>query len=216
MIPPAFLEQWNHYNPTHIIRELASDSELQTSRCLHRTLGAREDQDGTHLLLMQVIKGIIRLGGVGCHRAHCSMTVLTGYFISSPSGLFIFLPAVHTNSGDNMKKLGAAIGFAVGVINTLLGAGGGMLVVPTLKAQGLEQKQAQATAIAVILPLTIVSAVIYLLKNNVSVKGALFYIPFGLIGSVLGSMLLPKLSGKTLNIMFGVFLIYSAVRMFLK
>lgn len=115
-----------------------------------------------------------------------------------------------------MKKLGAAAGLAVGFINTLLGAGGGMLVVPTLKAQGLNQKQAQATAIAVILPLTIISAAVYLFKNDVEFSTSLRYIPFGLLGSIAGAMLLPKLSGKTLNLIFGVFLIYSAVRMFLK
>lgn len=115
-----------------------------------------------------------------------------------------------------MKNIKAAAGIAVGIINTMLGAGGGMLVVPTLKAEGLNQKEAQATAIAVILPLTIVSAVIYLFKNHVGFTDSLVYIPFGLVGSVAGAMLLPKLSGKVLNIIFGVFLIYSAVRMFFK
>lgn len=114
------------------------------------------------------------------------------------------------------KKLSIAAGFAVGIINTMLGAGGGMLVVPTLKAEGLSQKEAQATAIAVILPLTIASAAIYLFKNQVGISDSFVYIPFGLIGSVAGAALLTKLSGKALNIIFGVFLIYSAVRMFLK
>lgn len=104
----------------------------------------------------------------------------------------------------------------VGIINTMLGAGGGMLVVPTLKAEGLNQKQAQATAIAVILPLTIVSAAIYLLKSQVRIPDSLIYIPFGLLGSIAGATLLKKMSGKVLNIIFGIFLIYSGVRMFLK
>ena len=65
--------------------------------------------------------------------------------------------------GDSsMKKstVGAA-GALVGIVNVLLGAGGGILAVPILKKCGLTQKQAQANAVAVILPLTIISFIIY-------------------------------------------------------
>lgn len=115
-----------------------------------------------------------------------------------------------------LKKLGIPVGIVVGVLNSLLGAGGGMLVVPTLKAQGLSQKEAQATAISVILPLCLVSAVFYLVRGETVLKDALIYMPFGIIGGAIGALLLPKISGKILNVAFGIFLIYSAVRMFLK
>lgn len=63
--------------------------------------------------------------------------------------------------------LGAA-GALVGIINILLGAGGGILAVPILKKNGLTQKQAQANAVAVILPLTIISFIIYIKKDYVN------------------------------------------------
>lgn len=115
-----------------------------------------------------------------------------------------------------MKFLNLLIGFFVGTMNSLLGAGGGMLVVPTLKAEGLNQKEAQATAIAVILPLTVISAVMYVIKSHSGVMQSVGFLPFGIIGGIIGAKLLPKISSKALNIAFGLFMIYSAVRMFLK
>lgn len=91
-----------------------------------------------------------------------------------------------------------------------------MLVVPTLKAGGLSQKEAQATAIAVILPLTIISAVMYVLKSHSVAMQSLGFLPFGVVGGIIGANLLPKISGKVMNIAFGIFMIYSSVRMFLK
>lgn len=131
-------------------------------------------------------------------------------------GLFIFLFSWNTKSGDEMKKLLYPIGLLVGFVNSLLGAGGGMVVVPALKNQKLSQQEAQATAIAVILPLTIISAIIYLVKGNVQIQQTLIYIPFGLIGSVVGAKILPKISNHILSLVFGGFLIWSAARLFFK
>ena len=45
-------------------------------------------------------------------------------------------------------------GLLIGVVNIMLGAGGGMLTVPFYKKIGLSQKQAQINAVATILPIT--------------------------------------------------------------
>lgn len=61
-----------------------------------------------------------------------------------------------------MKKAKMFIfGILVGAVNSLLGAGGGMVAVPLLRQSGLTQKQAQASSVAVILPLSLISAGIY-------------------------------------------------------
>ena len=62
----------------------------------------------------------------------------------------------------------ALAGGAVGLVNVLIGAGGGILAVPVLKRTGLDQKQAQANAVAVILPLTALSFIIYA-KSDMSI-----------------------------------------------
>ena len=52
-------------------------------------------------------------------------------------------------------------GALIGVINGFFGGGGGMVVVPLLtKMFGLEQKKAQATALFIILPISLVSSIV--------------------------------------------------------
>lgn len=107
-------------------------------------------------------------------------------------------------------------GFAVGVINGFLGAGGGMLAVPLLKKQELEQKQAHASAIAVIFPLTAISAALYLLNGKVQFSQALPFLPAGAVGALLGIWLLPRMPDKLLRKIFSVFMIWAGVRMIWK
>ena len=57
-------------------------------------------------------------------------------------------------------------GAVTGILSGFFGGGGGMLVVPALTLiMKLTEKQAHATAIAVILPVTVVGAVTYLLRG---------------------------------------------------
>ena len=115
-----------------------------------------------------------------------------------------------------MKKLlYAAGGFAVGILNGFLGAGGGMLAVPLLKRQGLAQKNAQASAIAVIFPLTAVSAAFYLFTHKVAFPQALPYLPAGLVGALCGVWLLPRLPDKLLRRLFAIFMLWAGIRMLL-
>ena len=105
---------------------------------------------------------------------------------------------------------------AIGAINGLFGAGGGMLAVPFLKSQGFEQKAAHKNAVAVILPITLVSAVTYYVKDIVSLKDAFVYIPTGIIGALIGTYVIKKISTKFLKIAFAGFMIYAGVRLLLK
>lgn len=117
----------------------------------------------------------------------------------------------------NKKSLfTAASGLAIGAVNGLLGAGGGMLAVPFLKKLGFEQKQAHANAIAVILPITVLSAALYIYKGYVGISDALIYMPTGIIGSVIGTVLLKKISPLWLKRIFGGFMVYAGVRLLLR
>lgn len=110
----------------------------------------------------------------------------------------------------------ASLGIAVGVVNGIFGAGGGMLAVPILKKSGLDQKTAHANAVAVILPITVVSTVFYLVNNNVNLTDGLVFIPTGIIGSIVATFLLKKFSNKLLQKIFAVFMIYAGVRLLLR
>ncbi len=118
----------------------------------------------------------------------------------------------------NIKKLlkPTILGLGVGFINGVFGAGGGMLAVPILKSEGLSQKSAHANAVAVILPITVLSAVLYLVKGSVSLADSLAFIPTGLIGSVIAAFALQKFSNKWLQKIFAAFMIYAGVRLLLR
>ncbi|MBR7071349.1 MAG: sulfite exporter TauE/SafE family protein [Clostridia bacterium] len=107
-------------------------------------------------------------------------------------------------------------GAAIGFINGFLGAGGGMLAVPLLRGTGLSQKEAHANAVAVILPITALSAGIYLWRGQVAFSQAAVYMPAGLAGAWLGTGLMQKISGEWLRRIFGGLMIYAGVRLLLR
>lgn len=116
-----------------------------------------------------------------------------------------------------MKKLAIALGgFFAGTINGFLGTGGGMLAVPLLKKQGLEQKNAHASAIAVILPLTLVTAAIYLFSGKVHIEQVLPYWPAGILGALFGIWLMPRIPDQLLRKLFAAFMIWAGIRMVMK
>ncbi|MEG1447808.1 MAG: sulfite exporter TauE/SafE family protein [Oscillospiraceae bacterium] len=106
-------------------------------------------------------------------------------------------------------------GFGIGLLNGLLGAGGGMLAVPMLKKLGLETKQAHATAIAVIVPLSIISCGTYLYKGYFKLSMAYIFIPLGLVGAFIGTVILRKVSDKWIRLLFSLLIIYSGIRFIL-
>ena len=114
------------------------------------------------------------------------------------------------------KLLTLTAGFFIGIINGMLGAGGGLLAVPALKKLGMNQKDAHRNAVAVILPLAVFSAVLYIIRGSVSLSDSLIFIPGGLIGAVIGTILLKKISPKWLGVIFGGFMIYAGARLILK
>ncbi|MCL1884597.1 MAG: sulfite exporter TauE/SafE family protein [Defluviitaleaceae bacterium] len=112
------------------------------------------------------------------------------------------------------KKIIIPIGIVVGVLNGLFGAGGGSVLVPALqKFLNFETRKSHATTIAVILPLSVVSAGIYIWGVEIDWKTLIFVSLGGVCGGVIGAKLLSRLAGWWLNILFGLFLGAGAIRM---
>ena len=117
-----------------------------------------------------------------------------------------------------MKKFtqAALLGTLTGIVNGMLGAGGGMIAVPALKKLGLDKKQAHTNAVAVILPLAVFSAALYIYEGRVTLLDPLIYIPSGLLGAVLGTFVMKRITTKSLGRIFGGFMIFAGVRMILR
>lgn len=115
----------------------------------------------------------------------------------------------------NNKKsifIGAVTGFA----NGLFGSGGGTIVVPCLqRILGVEAHKSHATAIAIILPLSVVSMFIYLGKVDILWLTAFYVSIGGVAGGYVGAKLLNKISGNWLHKIFGIFMLVAAVKMIL-
>ena len=107
-------------------------------------------------------------------------------------------------------------GFLIGLINSLLGACGGILTVAALKKEGLEQRKAHANAVAIILPITIISSCYYLMNDYVELGQTLIYLPGGFFGAIAGGFLLPKIPQKILKRVFAVLVIWAGIRMIIR
>lgn len=117
-----------------------------------------------------------------------------------------------------MKKssslaLRAGAGGLIGAVNGFLGAGGGLVCVPALLQFGFDRKAAHANAVAIILPITLVSAVSYWLQGRVSPTDVLIYLPGGLAGAWLGTKVMKKISALWIRRIFGIFLIWAGWRL---
>ncbi len=106
-------------------------------------------------------------------------------------------------------------GCAIGAVNGLLGGGGGMLAVPLLERAGLSTRRAHATAIAAVLPASLLSAAVYLIGGLVPMAVALPVALGVAAGGFLGARLLPVLPVRAVDALFGALMLAAGVRMLL-
>jgi len=108
------------------------------------------------------------------------------------------------------------IGILTGFANGLFGSGGGTIVVPCMERfLGIRPHKAHATAIAVILPLSLLSLGIYIWKTDILWEMALWASGGGILGGYLGARWLKKLSLCWLHMIFGGMMLLAGVRMVL-
>lgn len=103
-------------------------------------------------------------------------------------------------------------GLLIGLLNGFFGSGGGILAVALLEKKGLSPRQSHATSLALILPLSLVSLIVYGLHGNLQVGQALPFVLPALLGSVCGAWCLQKISAPMLKLLFSLVILYSAIR----
>lgn len=105
----------------------------------------------------------------------------------------------------------------MGFVNGFLGAGGGMLLVPCIiPILKMDTKVAHATAILIILPICLVSGVIYALKGAFQLDVFLPCLIGTVIGGVLGTFILSKLKNDIITSIFSVVMVAAGVMMIVK
>lgn len=114
-----------------------------------------------------------------------------------------------------MKKLKLfLIGICAGFITGFFSTGGGMIVLPALiYFMKMDEKNARATTVFVILPMVITAAVFYYRDKYFDVSLGIKCAIGGIIGGFIGTRLLKKIPNKYLKIVFILFLVYAVVCM---
>lgn len=122
-----------------------------------------------------------------------------------------------------IKKYGgtAIIGALSGIINGLLGAGGGIIIAFYLsRILTSEQKQENgvfANTLATMLPISAVSFSMYLFRGYFKPEASLLYLlPIAIAGGFAGAFLLTKLKTKAVKIIFAFLVTISGLLMIFK
>ena len=105
------------------------------------------------------------------------------------------------------------LGGCAGLINGLFGGGGGTAAVPLLRRSGLSQQEAGATSLGIIWPVCLLSLLLILKQEGLPDCPGWSLLAAALPGSALGAFLMPKIKASRLRKLFGILLIFAAVRM---
>ena len=95
-----------------------------------------------------------------------------------------------------------------------MGMGGGTFLIPLLTIlMKVNQQVAQCVNLLVFIPLAIVVLIIFSKQKLLKLKGVFWLVVPATIVSILGSLLAIDIRGKTLKIVFGIFLILVGIFM---
>lgn len=116
--------------------------------------------------------------------------------------------------GVKNKIVLVCTGITAGLINGVFGGGGGMIVVPMLAfLVGLESKKAHATALIIILPVSIVSGLMYAVFGNFRLDIGIPVTVGVVAGGAAGAFLLKKLPPKWVVLIFAAVMLAAGVKM---
>jgi uncharacterized membrane protein YfcA len=114
------------------------------------------------------------------------------------------------------RNLTAAAGFGAGIVNGLLGTGGGILLLLVLRRHA-DTRDAFASALLCILPLSALSVILHLRDGSLSLElllsDALPYLLGAVPGGLIGACLLDRISLSALQYLFAALLLFSGWRM---
>ena len=112
------------------------------------------------------------------------------------------------------KILLAVTGICTGIANGFFGGGGGMIVVPMLVfLLGREPRRAHATALLVILPISVISGFIYASFGKFSFSVGLTAGLGVIAGGAIGALILKRISGSLLTKIFAAVMFAAGVKL---
>lgn len=141
------------------------------------------------------------------------VTLLVNALSGGPSAGNAVLPAAIRDHTWATAGPAIVLGAIVGAWSSAMGLGGGMLTVPILTLLfGTGAHTAEGTSLAVMLPNSLFGAIAHVRQHTASPPVGLRLSCGAAPGAVLGATIGLALSGKTLGIVFGCFLLFMASR----
>ncbi len=109
-------------------------------------------------------------------------------------------------------------GLAAGILGGFIGVGGGVIIVPALVFfLGFSQHAAQGTSLTMMLPpIAILAVMNYYKAGEVNFKYGMILAGAFVIGGYIGSKLSLKLDPEKVKFIFGIFMLFVAIRILLK
>jgi len=108
------------------------------------------------------------------------------------------------------------LGFAAGILGSMIGLGGGIIVVPILTFLGFPPTVAASNSLFAALSNAVASTITYSKQKRIEfslgLKLGLLTIP----GTILGAVISSDISSEIFKILFGIILIFSSVYIFLR
>jgi len=109
------------------------------------------------------------------------------------------------------------IGLLAGTINGLLGSGAGMVLVPALIVfKNFSAYSARGTSIFILIFASLVSLSSYLTYNTVDYLLVMKLVIGGMVGGFIGAKFVDKIPPTILRISFGIFMIFTGIRLFMR
>mgnify|MGYP000032976406 CR=1 FL=1 len=116
--------------------------------------------------------------------------------------------------------LAAVTGLAAGCVNGLLGAGGGIIAVwglgRMLHGKQSEPRYIYANALAVMLPMSAVSAINYSLRGLADSRELGILVLPAIAGGLCGALILDRINADWLKLIFSAIIIYSGITMLIR
>lgn len=109
----------------------------------------------------------------------------------------------------------AGLGAVAGISNGFLGSAGGILIVPGFIMLGMEQKNAHATSLLAIAPISLISVFVYGAGGYICWEDCMPLLAGSVAGGVAGAFFLDRINKKVLEWVFTGIILFSGIRMVL-
>jgi hypothetical protein len=103
------------------------------------------------------------------------------------------------------------VGLGAGTLGSMLGVGGGIIMVPALTFLGMPPAQTASTSLIAVASTSVSSTIEYSRQKRINYRLGLEIAAFAIPGAVLGALLSESLSAESFQLYFGVILILTGI-----